>query len=341
MNGTMKASILFITYKHEGYVAEAIRSAMAQDHPDLELVVCDDASPDDTRAILEEELKHCPPHISIVRAHSNKNCGLHENFNRGLAACTGDIVVSMSGDDVSMPNRVSRICKEFDSDPNCMLVCSNWLNIDEMGVQHGLGRNPTHDTVYSYCGQMNSIYAGAPICGAAAAYRICLRDSFPPMMRGRHGEDNCYWFRALLHGCIHYISSPLVKWRRHSGSISNWGLSTEIISNRYSKHISYLKSHELFWRQWVSDLEFAYKKSIISYDIYKKINGLIKLSCENYRLDRFSISGANISLWLYSLKRFYYYRITHQKKLSINIKHFKLRFFPSSRKKYFNSKGVG
>ncbi len=68
----MKASILFVAYNQRRFVAEAIRSAMAQDYRDLELVVCDDASSDDTRAVLEAELRNCPSHISVVRATPGK-----------------------------------------------------------------------------------------------------------------------------------------------------------------------------------------------------------------------------------------------------------------------------
>src|SRR6478609_8800188 len=129
----MKASILFITYNHGRFVAEAIRSAMAQDYPELELVVCDDASRDDTRAILDKELESCPPHITIVRAHSRENGGLIANFNRGFSACSGEIVIPIAGDDVSLPQRVSRIVSEFKASPECMLIYSNWTRIDDEG----------------------------------------------------------------------------------------------------------------------------------------------------------------------------------------------------------------
>ena len=129
----MKASLLFITYNHARFVAEAIRSAMAQDYSDLELVVCDDASTDDTRKILEAELTKCPQHLTQVQAHSSENVGLISNFNRGIAACSGEVVIVMSGDDISCPDRVSKIVEEFVKNPRSMLVYSNYQSIDSAG----------------------------------------------------------------------------------------------------------------------------------------------------------------------------------------------------------------
>ena len=192
----MKASILFITYQHEKFVAESIRAAMAQDHPDLELVICDDGSSDRTRRILEEEMARCPRHIEVVWASTDENRGLHANFNGGLAACTGDVIVIMSGDDISLPHRVSKICGVFSADPECMLVCSNWLRINEAGADLGIRGQHTKDTVFSYAGKVDRVYASAPVCGATGSYRASLRSLFPPMAKGRHGEDNCFWVRA-------------------------------------------------------------------------------------------------------------------------------------------------
>mgnify|MGYP001580404255 CR=1 FL=1 len=167
----MRASILLISYKHEAFMAEAIRAAMAQDYPEIQLVLADDGSPDRTVEILEKELKNCPPHFSIVRTHAEKNLGFHANINRGLAACTGDVISLMSGDDVSLPDRVSKVCKEFASDPDCMVVCSNWIRIDPDGKQIGTSFKLKDSTVFPTSTPNHDIYSGAPVCGAAGAYR--------------------------------------------------------------------------------------------------------------------------------------------------------------------------
>jgi glycosyltransferase involved in cell wall biosynthesis len=302
MNHTMKASILFITYKHEGYVAEAIRSAMAQDYPDLELVVCDDGSPDRTREILENELAKCPSHISVVHASSEKNLGFHKNFNRGLAACTGEVVVAMSGDDISLPSRVSRICREFAEDPACMLACSNWVRIDATGRDLGVRGKHSKDAVFSYASGLQHIYGRAPVCGAVAAYRTILRDRFPPMETGCHAEDNCFWIRALLVGNIHYLSEPLVLWRSHGDNQSNW---TRDIDNKHARemHLRFLLAHQCMWRQWLRDLAHAQTMKLISPCKRETLERTVWIKRESYRLTRLSITPASWKLWFVSVSR--------------------------------------
>ncbi len=299
----MKASLLLITYRHERFVAESIRSALAQDYPDLEIVVCDDASPDRTREILERELADCPPHIRVVRAHSERNGGLHANFNRGMAVCSGEVIVVMSGDDVSRPNRVSSVVKEFEEHPDCMLVCSNWSGIDAAGnLLEAAGCNHTKRSAFRYTERIKHMYAGAPVCGAAAAYRAVLRDGFGPMRKGHHAEDNCYWFRALLLGAVHYLPEPLVLWRSHLDNQSNWERSDDTTAGR-AKHFRFLLVHQNFAPQWRRDLNHAFEKALIPVETYQIINEAIQFDREWQRLRRYSLSVASWQLWLGAARR--------------------------------------
>ena len=298
----MKASILFITYKHEMFVAEAIRSAMAQDYPELELVVCDDGSPDRTREILEKELEKCPSHIDVVRASQKENRGFHENFNCGLKSCTGDVIIAMSGDDVSVPHRVSTICREFAANPDCMLVCSNWIRIDATGTDLDKRHNRNKSGIFPTPRGDYEIYAGAPICGATGAYRTTLRDLFPPMKKGLHAEDNCFWFRARLIGNIHYLAEPLVRWRVHTTNQFNWKKTSGTVTAR-KKHLKFLHSHQCMAPQWKRDLSHALATQLVSRQAYETHTRTIEMKREWSRLIRLSILPAPWSLWIGSACR--------------------------------------
>jgi glycosyltransferase involved in cell wall biosynthesis len=299
----MKASLLFITYRHERFVAEAIRSAMAQDYRDLEIVVCDDASPDATRRILERELENCPPHIRVLRACSATNRGLHEVFNRGMEACTGEVIVVMSGDDVSLPSRVSKVVAVFSEQPDCMVVCSNWLTIDAQGAEiPDKGCHLTTSGTFRYTGKIKHIYGAAPVCGAAAAYRAKLRDVFGPMSKGHHAEDNCYWFRGLLMGDVCYLAEPLVLWRSHEENQSNWDRSRDTPQAR-AKYLHFLRKHQNFAPQWQRDLVIAVRQSFVSEDKARLIGRAVQFDREWQRLRRYSLAVVPMKLWCCAAKR--------------------------------------
>jgi glycosyltransferase involved in cell wall biosynthesis len=298
----MKASILFLAYNQSRFVAQAIRAAMAQDYSNLELVVCDDASPDDTRSVLEEELKHCPPHITLVRAHSQTNAGLLANFNRCMAVCSGEIVVAMAGDDISLPHRVSRLMEVFGNNPRCMLVYSNYVLIDAAGDVLPGSCKHREDKTFAYGLQPACVYAGGKGPGAAAGYRADIFRTFGPLDVCNRPEDRSCWVRALLLGEIQYLAEPLLKWRTHAGNMTNYlgGLSTMAAQLRIMKD---LRMRQSYGRQFTRDIDHAVRHSSFPPKLANRLRHMIRTDRELERLRRYSLAEAPWPLWLGSAAR--------------------------------------
>lgn len=96
-------SILVPTWCGGGLAEQAVASALAQTHQDLEVVVVDDASEDDTLARLERFTDD--PRL-VVHAH-DENLGAAGNWNRGLAATSGDWVKLLCQDDLLTPDAIA------------------------------------------------------------------------------------------------------------------------------------------------------------------------------------------------------------------------------------------
>ena len=79
-------SVIFLAYKQEAYVREALRAVLTQDLPDYEVIIGDDASPDTTRRIIEEEVAAYRGSARIVLLPPAPNVGVIRNFNRCVAA---------------------------------------------------------------------------------------------------------------------------------------------------------------------------------------------------------------------------------------------------------------
>ncbi len=82
------------------------------------------------------------------------------NFNQGMAACSGEIIIAMAGDDVAMPQRVSRIAAEFAANPRCMLVYSDWQRIDDAGNPLTGSCGHREDKTFAYGPRPDCVYAG-------------------------------------------------------------------------------------------------------------------------------------------------------------------------------------
>jgi len=94
-NTRLKVTIMIPTYNQAGFIREAIDSALAQTYPELEVIVCDDASSDETyqvvASIKDRRLKYIRNPINLGRTNNYKNL----LYNHA----TGDFVVNLDGDD--------------------------------------------------------------------------------------------------------------------------------------------------------------------------------------------------------------------------------------------------
>lgn len=91
-------SVLMITYNHEQFIRRAIESVFAQDFDGpMELVIGEDCSTDNTRAIIEDVCKSAPIHVRLLA--SERNVGMHANGARTLGACRGEYLALIEGDD--------------------------------------------------------------------------------------------------------------------------------------------------------------------------------------------------------------------------------------------------
>ena len=98
MNPYPTVSVCMITYGHESYIAQAIESVLMQstDFP-VHLVIGEDASKDATRGICERYAMAHPDRITLLPPEPNM--GMMSNFIRTYAACDGEYIAFLEGDD--------------------------------------------------------------------------------------------------------------------------------------------------------------------------------------------------------------------------------------------------
>jgi len=100
-------SVVLPTYNHELFVERALRSAMQQDWPDLEVVVVDDGSSDGTRAVIERVLARERP--CKVVYETQDNAGSHAALERAIELSSGEVIAVLNSDDYFDPRRLARL----------------------------------------------------------------------------------------------------------------------------------------------------------------------------------------------------------------------------------------
>ena len=99
----MLVSIIIICFNQDKFVSEAITSAISQTYPNLEIIVVDDGSTDESQEVISKMAsKH-----NIQTILNSKNIGNCRSFNKALAISNGSYLIDLAADDLLLSNRVS------------------------------------------------------------------------------------------------------------------------------------------------------------------------------------------------------------------------------------------
>lgn len=208
------ASLLLLSYQHEAFIADAVRSALNQTYSPLQIVISDDCSSDATWDIITRECKgYAGPHQILLNRNPERLYLKHWRHIQPMLA--GRYIILGCGDDIFMPNRVAANVEAFQS-TGASVVTSNCVSINEKDSVLGLFQDPKieHDV------SLNAFFEkGVTVMfhGASMAWDREAIDRFGPLPVMR----NIDWlipFRGLLLGGNHYIQAPLMSYRFHDGN---------------------------------------------------------------------------------------------------------------------------
>lgn len=207
-----KVSVCMAVHNGERFLRAQIDSILGQLRPGDELVVVDDASRDDSLAVLRRVSD------SRVRIECNpRNLGVLATFENALLAASGEIMFLSDQDDVWLPGKLSKSLETFASDSRVTMVVTDARVVDENGntlvssffAQRG---RFTPDPVRNF---IKNKYLGCTI-----GFRRQMLSVFLPIPRDVPMHD--IWFGILngIYGRTAYIDEPLVAYRRHGRNAS-------------------------------------------------------------------------------------------------------------------------
>ena len=127
-------SVLMSVYNGQPYLSESIESILVQDFQDIEFLIVDDCSTDDSLATIEEAAaRDC--RIRVLR--NEQNIGLTKSLNRGLSEARGEFVARIDADDISDAARLSRQVAAMSKAPDLIVTGTVMRLIDAEGQETG------------------------------------------------------------------------------------------------------------------------------------------------------------------------------------------------------------
>jgi glycosyltransferase involved in cell wall biosynthesis len=220
----MKTSVVIASYNYGHLIGEAIGSVQAQTVDDLEIIVVDDGSTDDTPAALE---RIDEPRLRVLRI---PNGGVAAARNAGLEMARGEFIAFLDADDRWLPTKLERQLALFESEPEVGLVFTDFSRFDDAHVYRAthfdqmeeLRRVPSRPSRAGggrvVTGDTFSVLVPIPQLPAwPSATMVRARDAgdvrFPPGVR--LCEDLHYMLRVYPRVRAAYIAEPLTELRRH------------------------------------------------------------------------------------------------------------------------------
>lgn len=210
-------SMVLLTYNQEAFVADAVRGALGQQCPPIEIVISDDCSDDATFKIIQEIVgQYRGPHKVVLNCNL-KNLGLVRHIDRIHEISSGDVIIVAAGDDVSLPARCQTIIRCFERE-HPLLVCSDAKVID----QNGAASTPTYRsaTFYKTTDIKNVAHSHSLYLGATGAWHRDLYSKYGPIEEGAY-EDLVMGFRAALEGRVAVLKEELVIYKLGYGITSS------------------------------------------------------------------------------------------------------------------------
>ena len=110
----MRISIITVCFNSEATIRKTIESVLAQSYTEIEYIIVDGASKDNTVAVAREYESHCQEKGYAYRIISEKDKGIYDAMNKGIRMATGEIIGIVNSDDWFEPHTVETVAKVYE-----------------------------------------------------------------------------------------------------------------------------------------------------------------------------------------------------------------------------------
>jgi tetratricopeptide (TPR) repeat protein len=204
-----RVSVIIPTHNRSGQLRVAIESALAQTYPNVEIIVVDDGSTDDTATLMEEYAERV-----IYLRQANQDVAAARNT--GIQAASGEYLTFLDDDDRILPTKIERQVQVLTSHPRAGLVHCRFYHMDEDGnLLSKVGPLPAGAVLKELLCR-NFIWVGAPLIRRQCLERVGLFDEDIPAICA----DWDMWLRIAQAGHpFACVQEPLGVYRVQRGSM--------------------------------------------------------------------------------------------------------------------------
>ena len=247
-----KISVVVTCYNHESYIEDCLRSIFEQTYSNIELLVFNDGSTDDSGSIIQEMLKESP--FKETHYYESANKGVVEVRNQALSTITGDYLLFVDSDNFLDAHHIASLYQALVAEEADIAYCQLWdFNSKKVVLAEDL----------SY--HLRKMLTGNIIDMSALVRVSIIADTrFDVALNGRSLEDYDFWLSLIInhHAKPIFVSTTKLNYRVVQGSRSDHG------------------NWESYYRAYYYILD-KYKETV-PYDIIEALKGNVQMWLESY-----------------------------------------------------------
>ncbi|TDE02280.1 glycosyltransferase family 2 protein [Flavobacterium sandaracinum] len=237
-------TIICLCYNQQDYILESLFSVINQDYPCIELIVVDDCSTDNSKAVIEKWRLDFP---KIQFIANETNLGSTKSFNKALKKAKGEYIIDLAADDVLMSHCVNSQINAFKNTAykNLGIVYGNAELITEKGVFDSyyfpVDRYKKVITPRITGNIYESVLTGGDcMCSVSSMVKKSVFDSLNGYDESLAYEDLDFWIRASRRYDFDFIDAILIQKRTVKNSLGTHFFKKNDARGRKINHSTYL-----------------------------------------------------------------------------------------------------
>jgi len=211
INNNPLVSIAMATYNGSLYISSQLDSIINQTYKNIEIVIVDDGSCDDTVSIIRQYQKQ---HTNIKLIQNQTNIGVVKTFSYAMNLCNGDYIALSDQDDVWFSHKLEKL---LDNIGDNLLIHSDAVLVDD-NMQVIANSNITQTKKDRYKTEFVDYLISTSVTGCTTLFPRKLLDLALPIPDGFYIHDHYLAIVASFYGTLKFLDEPLVYYRQHGNN---------------------------------------------------------------------------------------------------------------------------
>lgn len=288
-------SVALCTYNGSGFLEEQLQSILDQTYKNLEIIIVDDCSTDDTLVIAH---RYAEGDKRIKVFSNEKNLGFNKNFERALSLTTGNMVAISDQDDIWELNKIEKLKNN---------IGDNWLIFSNSAIISSNGAIKERKLLCNF-NYGNRSFRSMLLANFVTGHTCLMkRELFSKILPFPQQGYYDWWigFVAIYHSKLTYLPLILTKYRVHENSVTQIELNNEGQQRIYFGHVQEMLNSFLNYkllnendRRFIERLKNAYHKTL-----YTGFNPWLILTIGKYYKEFFPDMKKRTGLSAYNFAR--------------------------------------